>query len=296
MLVSLCLLPGSAFAGRVVSFSHSPPSGGLEWNITLAGRLWLHGGDVSFRSANATFSTSDGSLVQSGAMRQSSGADSIGQYTSFTLSWTTAQSGSADAPLWETAFREYELGVDGSRGAVVFSQRWLSGASGTSTGDKNGVLSSFPAFRIGGSGVESQGYLQWGGTFAFTNTRVGRWSGGDALPALESGIRSGPVVLFDQSGQLVSVLSPLSSFMSASLVQEADLVQLGVLGSIRSVPAGWQLDSILYWESGGLNAINDCVEHWGDLLLSKYGKRRSDAYESHTVQFLGYNTDNGASA
>ena len=167
----------------------------------------------------------------------------------------------------------------------MFEQRWVTGATGTSMGSKDGVLSAFPSFHIGGPGVVEQGYLQWAGTFAYTDTRVGYWAGNGSIASLSQGVRSGPIVLFDRQGQVSSMLAPLTSFMSASIVQEGGTVQVGVVGSMESVPAGWSLETILYYERDGVTA---CVEHWGDLMLDKYGKVRSDAWDEFTVQYLGH--------
>jgi hypothetical protein len=40
--------------------------------------------------------------------------------------------------------------------------------------------------------------------------------------------------------------------------------------------------------------VNGAFEAWGDALLSTYGKSREATYRDHTLQYVGYSTDNGA--
>ena len=303
VLLFLCLSPSLSHAS-VLHFSSPltpsptssspsappppPPPASSNFSIYLFNQAWLHSAPIFFRALNRTFSTADATLTLA-ATRTSAGTDSIGAYTATTLTWTPNPA--QPTPLtWETTIRNYTLTPYPpiSRGALVFTQTWVTGATGTSMGSKDGVLSAFPSFHIGGADVGEQGYVQWAGQFAWDDTKIGYWAGNGSRASLESlGVRSGPIVLFDAQGRTASMLAPLSSFMSASVVQAGDMVHVGVVGSMESIPAGWQLDTILYYEDDG---VTSCVQHWGDLMLTKYGKVRSDAYDEFTVKYLGYNT------
>lgn len=66
----------------------------------------------------------------------------------------------------------------------------------------------------------------------------------------------------------------------------------GIMGNVTEIPSKFSLKTIMYVGEG----INSAMKEWGTLLRGVYGK--SDLLGSRskdiTLQYLGYNTDNGA--
>ena len=181
------------------SSSPAAPPPALNYTILLYDRPWLASAPISFRALNRTFTDADGSLVPVSST-EFDGVDSFGAFHAHTFLWSANPSLTKAALQWETTFRVYDLPALQS-GAVVFQQRWVTGATGTSTGDMNGVLSAFPSFHMGADGIEEQGYLQWAGQFAWDDTKVGYWAGNGSTAQLETmGVRSGPIVPVRQEG------------------------------------------------------------------------------------------------
>ena len=247
------------------------------------------GGSVFFHADSRLFSTADGSLVLS-STRQGSGSDSLGSFSSLTFSWRPSLPSSL---RWETIIREYPLSP--SSYALLFTQHWVSGASNTSTGDRSSVLSSFPSFLPSPPSpylsLPPLGFIQWAGSFAYTNTQLGQWSNTTTRPRLTGGLPGGPLLLFDRSGTWTAMVAPWREFMATSVADTGAEVHWGVVGSMQAVPAGWSMDTILYVDGAGVNAA---IEHWGDAMLRVYGKDRGVMEAELTTSHLGYATDNGA--
>lgn len=52
---------------------------------------------------------------------------------------------------------------------------------------------------------------------------------------------------------------------------QTNVLSFGIMGSMRYVPAGFSVETILQVGSG----INSVFESWGDKLLHRYGKNRN---------------------
>ena len=257
-------------------------------------------GSTFFHADGALFSTAEGTLRLT-SIRNSSGSDAIGSYTSITFTYTPS-SPSSSPHTWQTSIREYPLTP--SSYALIFTQTWLTAASNTSTGDKASILSSFPSFlppppspstsAPPSSNPPSLGFLHYAGEFA-SQTQLGRWSTpttpATPRPKLTSGLSAGPLLVFEHSAQWAAMVSASTEFMSTSMVDRGSEVGWGVIGSMRSVPAGYAMETMVYVDGGGVNA---CIEHWGDVMLQRYGKRRSTMWTEVTSTYLGFATDNGA--
>ena len=260
--------------------------------IRVNGLNWLRTDTTWFHANNATFSTGDGSLVLAAPPSWALGIDSLGSFNATSLSWQPAAAAAAPPSglSFQTVYRVYSHpDSPGSVQAVVFSQVWLSGAADTSVGDSDAVASGFPTFRPRGAAT-SLGAMQW--SDGFDSNTVFVYSGsGASLPLARGGV-SGPLVLFDKRGRTTAVLSPYSSFMSASsAASKAGTVEFGLVGSMQSVPPGYTLDTIAVFGDAG---ITEGVLGWGDALLGRYGKRRQAYLDEFTTAYLGYCTDNGA--
>jgi hypothetical protein len=129
-----------------------------------------------------------------------------------------------------------------------------------------------------------------------------------ASTEFEGGTRGGtPLVLYKKGdgGALRSiVMSPLDNFMEATIVSPATALfedkgskkvsAAGVFASITEIPAGYAHPTVLVGAHGG---PTPALMAWGDVLLAKTGKTRTN-YADHptdlSLTHLGYWTDNGA--
>ena len=271
-----------------------------SYTLSLGGALWLRSGPTFFTSDGVTHSTADGSLTlltdPSSPSLTVGGADALGEFNRTELSWSlsassipssAAAAAAEAAPVVVTAFQIY-----GSGDTVVFEQRFPSGLNGTSTdasdpsAARSHVSSGFPTFLSaedndgdGGDGATSmpaKGFVSWGGRF-LEGSKAGAWKDG----GLASGEYSGPFALFDgdaadarAGGALV--VSSFSNFAVSShevVSSPAKGVQLGLLGSVQAVPAGFALRTIACARGGadGAGGVTAAVKAWGDATLKAHG-------------------------
>lgn len=209
----------------------------------------------------------------------SAGSDKLGAYKRWSHFWLSDTN-----VAFETAVRQY----DGHIGAVVFEQQYLTSTS---------HLGLFPSFQLPSPGSgPPRFYLQWDGDMAGQLFKAGAWQSGARLGGgLVGG--GGPLVIFadDASagarGSLSVVLSPLNSFMVAAQHPRPSALGYGVLPSVRWVPAGFSVETIIVAGRG----VRSAVLAWGDRMLVRYGKDREDSWRRDaTLESLGYATDNGA--
>lgn len=125
-----------------------------------------------------------------------------------------------------------------------------------------------------------------------TNTSVLNTSTFSSIPG---GVAGGtPLVVFDDSPeQIALVFSPATNFMAASHVYTTGVMQMGVMGSITSLPAGFAVEFVA---SAGFG-VTDSMLQWGRSLLRRFGKEPMTVPgdgRDRTVDELSYYTDNGA--
>ena len=283
-LLVFCLLllsPTAVLAAPDVVFTLNSDN---TATIRVNGATWLRTSATWFTAGGKTYSSADKTLALTSS-DSTSGVDVLGRYNGTVLAWQAADQSSL---RWMTIYRTY---FNRDYPLILFDQLWVSGATDTSVGDSDGVLSSFPSF-IPNRTATTLGALQWAG--AFNPNHEFMWSGPNAtttLPLARGG-EGGPLVLFDKRGRMAVTLSPFSSFMSTSLAASSDnIAQFGVVGSMQSVPVGHMVTTIAIFGDDG---VTNTVLAWGDALLAQYGKKRQAAWEEHTTRYLGYATDNGA--
>ena len=79
-------------------------------------------------------------------------------------------------------------------------------------------------------------------------------------------------------------------------VADADTIRCGLRGSVRAVPEGFRLSTIMVGGQG----VTDTVREWGRLMLKSYGKGAAEevlrtAYDTDpSLRYLSYWTDAGA--
>lgn len=286
---------GNAATPIAIHFPTSCPAGLFTYTMTFAApaadgtaRTWeFSSGPASFRHAGVTLTA--GTSLACAAANVSSGIGPHGPWTETALTWVRPGTAS---PRFVTALR-----LD--KAAAVFVQRYPDGAEGTSTADPDAVVSSFPSFTTTTSGTASErlGFVHFAGFMAGDYPQYGTWDSNASYPRgtflLSGGIRnSGVLCLFSRDRRASLVISPLTQFMSASLLKYNDTVAWGVMGNASRIPKGFEASWAVVPAVG--MGVNDAVFHWGSYMLSEYGKRATPHARDHTLQYLGYSTDNGA--
>ena len=273
------------------------------YSVVVDGETWLDSAPVGLTSAGITLTSGpecgSACLALSGSSAPpapSAGSDLLGPFEELSLSWT---GGSGDSKvLMSTTFRAYK-----QIPVLVFEQSFPMGITDAAKGGNHDVSTAFPAWEMKGDlqGLTSNGQRA-GVKGAFgTSSFGGGISGGSPLALFrgggDKGIRS--VVMSPLDNFVAGALSsPSKNFGAAGSDDEAHtkssrVSAAGVLGSVKSIPAGFSHPTVLV----GGHGIDSALLDWGDVLLKKGKKTRTD-FLSHptdrSLTELGYWTDNGA--
>ena len=183
-------------------------------------------------------------------------------HTAAITTWRWSISGPSGPAVWQTS-----VSVD--LNAAIFSQTFLSDASGTGSGGT--VLSEWPSVQ---ASVDSLGCVIGAGMDGGPHTQLFKdpAQANASRPAVFAGANGGPVALFDSELNTL-VVSPASEFMSSMMsggLGVGDLV-VGVSGSVTSIPAGHSVKTIMLAGRG----VRDTYVSWGDRLMSMHGKVRT---------------------
>eukprot|EP01060_Flectonema_neradi_P036837 TRINITY_DN721_c0_g1_i13.p1 TRINITY_DN721_c0_g1~~TRINITY_DN721_c0_g1_i13.p1 ORF type:complete len:780 (+),score=134.53 TRINITY_DN721_c0_g1_i13:115-2454(+) len=147
------------------------------------------------------------------------------------------------------------------------------------------VISAFPAFSVSQSPLN---YLAWSGNQLFT-TGVGKWNNftGDA-------VTGNPALVYN--GNLrAAMIGPYNNFLTSvhttrNSSTDPTIFAAGVKGSISELKSGFCHTTIMAFGQG----INGTAMLFGDALLQRSGKQRTNAKNDFVLSNLGYWTDNGA--
>ena len=73
---------------------------------------------------------------------------------------------------------------------------------------------------------------------------------------LPDGLYSGPLVLFDQHDNVV-IISPFNHFTAASYAHDitTNSIGWGVMGNVDSIPAGYELETLAFVSTKGINQV-----------------------------------------
>lgn len=106
------------------------------------------------------------------------------------------------------------------------------------------------------------------------------------------GLHGGAPIMFYNQKLATVIASPLTNFMAASFVQDerSHTFAAGLMGSITYAPAGFTLDTIFVAAQG----VNEAMRTWGSAVRQFHGKMAIAPGVDHTIDYLGYYTDNGA--
>ena len=139
-----------------------------DFEVTVGGIPWFQSGPVELRSGGVLYTTKNNTLLFKGVSR-SVGLDNLGDFLMHRIEWSTSTGTTLIGNM-----REYACGD-----TIVFEQSFESDISGTSTGDENSLISSFPSFRLTNSeGGGGTGYVHWDS-----------WHNSSSLPSTFSDIK-----------------------------------------------------------------------------------------------------------
>ena len=202
--------------------------------------------------------------------------------------------------------------------SIVFDQKFPNALDETSTMNADALISSFPSFDMSGAREGTQtfadhdlAYMQWVSWYygkpdenqqpkgrklldapGFDNPLYGLWNK-DAV--IQDGVGgSGVMCMFNMQDSNAVVISPLDNFMASSQYSPAPgVVEFGIMGNVTSVPKGYAMKTIMHFSEHG---INGAMNSWGNIVRNYYQKGALSTARSKdiTLQYLGFNTDNGA--
>ena len=249
------------------------PTASGQYDILVDGEVWFPG------SAHTVALHNYPDIQVTTKTTKSAGKDSLGDHTVFS---TTYASSSTKLVATAKVYNKH----------IIFSQFFPNGANNTATGDREGVLSTFPSFTVGSSPITGRrGYLQYSGDMVGSKYHIGEWD--DSTQGISSGIAgTGPLCVFQQSRHLAAVFSPFSNSMAVNQVFADNILDYGIMGNVTNIPEGYEISTIVSFAEGG---VNNAMISWGDVFLQQYQKDRYAAWEKDfALQYLGYSTDNGA--
>ena len=299
--LTLSLLPLVVSIPAVELRTH-PATG--AYSISVNAHPWLSSGAHFFRSNGRVLSLDDGSLNFTSHSAHIAGTDAVGSYdlTRWTVS-STLDSAPLQVELSIKAYSDLTTQPDSvgpppppadTIRALVFTQRYLTATTGTNT-SRQGIISAYPAFTLPTTPKPQLGYYQWAAQFMWTNRMAGVFN---ASAPIYGGVENGPFVVFDFTATTTALFTPFDAFMDSSMAMSngsdgtgAAQVSYGGLGGLRSVPAGWSMSTIVYFDDVG---VTESVMRYGDVMRRVYGKDRATSANDLVNSWLGYNTDRGA--
>jgi hypothetical protein len=201
---------------------------------------------------------------------------------------------------------------------IVFEQIFETLLQNTSTGNADSIVTNFPSFSLFDDEIK-RGYAHWDSWYypdqhtqtqakvrtqnlakekrkllvapGFPSPLFGEWNSSTVLPEGIGG--SGVNCIFNEELTTSVVLSPLNNFMVWSHTSPTPgVLNHGIMGNVTEIPVGFHLQTLLFVGEG----INSAMSEWGTLLREVYNKPDllSARERDITLQYLGYNTDNGA--
>jgi hypothetical protein len=257
---------------------HVDPSG--SYDVLVAGETWFTSGPTAVWKDGKELSSVDGSL-KPGPISTWSGTDTLGEYKGTQLAW---MDGSTSTLF--TQFKQYD-------NHLIFEQR--AGVALHCASSKipppaianNPTGTTFPSFKAIDTKVK-RGALAYDSDMVGSGYKSFEW--GSATTTVPGGIvGTAPLVIFSEDLTSTVVVSPAYQFMAASQYwnNNTKTLDFGVMGTVDTIPAGFQIQVIISLSSGISKAMMD----WGDLLLHKYGKDRHGVEHDYTLNYLGYSTD-----
>ena len=243
----------------------------VDSTIVVNGNKWFHEGNISVTVDQKVFSTRDASLKAAGSIVVSSGADTLGKFTSKTQKWLAGNT------AFTTSTREY-----GGK-FVIFTQTFPQGAQGTMRAGKRGDVSScFPSIDPAPADGKPRGFVSWQGRF-LEGSHGGSWTG--SRPGVGTGDAGGPFVVFGQPMNESLVFSAASNFMTNTVGRMTDFGHggeasfcFGLDAPVASVPPGYALETIVFLGKG----VNSVTKHRHRHTLARPDTHLSTSTPRHT--------------
>eukprot|EP01060_Flectonema_neradi_P010608 TRINITY_DN17704_c0_g1_i1.p1 TRINITY_DN17704_c0_g1~~TRINITY_DN17704_c0_g1_i1.p1 ORF type:complete len:749 (+),score=118.91 TRINITY_DN17704_c0_g1_i1:117-2363(+) len=269
------LLSAAALCAPSSVFIESSRDATGAFNIVVDGRVWLTGGNATFFSGGKWLSKADGSLKID--QKEVEGVDEFGHFVAAHFTFV----GTSSPFHVEAMAKNYDDGF------AAFDLEYIIEINNTNSSDQDGVSATYPSFDLDlPTGAPKIGVMGLTGPFIDKTSSgpiMGMWP-----DAISIGRECGPTVLFDDNHTVV--ISASSAFMVHSFAVIGNAFAAGIMGSVKQVPAGFKISTIL---SGGSAGINNEIQVWGDRLRGRYQKNWDTYNTDFTAQHLGYNTDHG---
>jgi len=269
--------------------------------VSVNGDEWFHGDEISVRNKGQLYSTkfTDEYKLQVISNDHDSNHDQMGAYELTSLLLTSVDM----STQMRCDFRLYE-------NTIIFEQSFPLGMTDTSSGDMDGLISSFPTFTTPTEGDPSKGYVHWLSWHSvdslhseFVSPVYGLWGNFTVENSswnMAGGISgTGVTAITSPDRQTTFVLSPLTGAMSQSHAITADnKLGYGIMGTASEIPQLYSQSTILFLNMNrnrNANGLNNAMANWGTAMRSYYNVLEASASVSRDValSYLGYSTDNG---
>jgi hypothetical protein len=259
----------------------------MELNVASTGRFSIvaHGGAITFAGGEVrvgNLSSSAGSLIPVGGLKQVSGDDELGPWHGVRLAWAGATS---QRVLVRTTFQQYV----GDSDFVVFEQYFPEKIEfGKDVPTETAPIRSrtlFPSFDRGLGPSDALPCFSYNDVMA----QMRSCTFGTYRETHQGGV---PLVMYNRTNSSLPmvVFSPLDRPKAQHVGTDQRVVGIGVKATAESIPAGWSQRALL---SAGVG-INVGMRAWGDLMLRSAGQPRTDHRYRDTVHStIGFWTDNG---
>eukprot|EP01084_Bolivina_argentea_P134748 237575_1 len=297
-----CLLINVIFASPSLNLEFSQSTDGNNWySVQVNNVEWLQSGqlegyfDNKWYTANTTKANNDNKYnlmsMTSHSVSNNNSDKFGGSYSEYKFEWK------AGNLIFETNFKIYN-----DQKAISFVQSFPNGVNGTNYTSVDKVLYcydgptwyhdpflTFPSFNTFNKtslySKHNLGYLTWNGVFSYPD-----YGGKTPLNAVSlSGIKGGPVVLFDEN-KISIMVSTNDHFSTSTQINHGPDTdwKIGIASTVKEIPSSFKHETVIVIGHG----INDVIlNEWATRLQSKYNTYKIDDI---VLNYLGYWTDNGA--
>ncbi|CAF3624881.1 unnamed protein product [Rotaria sp. Silwood1] len=256
------------------------------YNVSVTDRVWLRSSHTSLYADERWYSSDDGSLPLIDTRLDQGNDENLGEWNETQLIYSLIRSGiqtnvTGRVRQWRS-ISAITLHLD-------IGNEPLTSSDSLSMDEVRTVFPSFNIERIDMN--DQQGYFTYADyMMGDMGKHAGTWDSSSKI--IQSGIKAGPIVLFNLAKRAqgdVLILSPFSRFMATSLSQRANVLEYDVMGSVSIVPANYNHSMIVFYSSHG---VNEAMREWGQSMRRAFNRTMEHRLHDITVNYLGYYTDN----